>query len=512
MYTNYTTSCSAGTLNYSVASGPLNPYPVHAFPQKIANLIGEQHRNNEAPLSLIGSSVLGAMSGAIQDKVDVETLSGSFVPPIVWTLSVSASGSRKSTVDEMISRFFGVFEGQVSSTLKSAIATQMAKRVGWEAQMELVGKKMKSESESGKIIELQSELAKLFQEEPLLINIPRILYQDATPEALYKGLMKWPSGMVSSSESGALFSSRTFNNLPQFNRLWDGKENHRIDRVSSESFVVENPRLTISLMVQPKTFLQFLDGKGRLARDSGFLARFLICQPENLAGTRYGYHHTGSWVHHEDFQTRMLDILFGGVTPLGKPVERKKLKLSKDAYAVLKQFANLVETNLGFGQYLCDVPDAASKLAENASRMAALFHYYQDEGEEISAEIMRRATEICGWYMDEFKRLFAEKIVMPLEFQDADAIELCLRRFSDTNPGMNVLKKYLFTHGPNAVRSKARLDLALYVLSQRGRVDVQKINNKFIVLLNPQYFPAVNQVPYQNGYVMQNFMPRVDRY
>ena len=384
-----------GSASHPIDNNSQAAYPVYLFPKKLGDLIDEQHRNNEAATSMIGTSIIGALSGAIQDKIDVETLSGAFVPPIVWTLSIAESGSRKSTIDKMISKFFGVFEAKMPTILKSAMAIQTAKHMNWKADMERMEKGMKSKLAEEERETLQAELVQLLQNEPQLINLPRIVYQDVTPEAIYRGLMAWPSGMVSSSESGALFSSRTFNNLPQFNRFWDGGEDHRIDRISSESIVVKGPRLTISLMVQPKTFTEFLKGKGRLARDSGFLARFLVCQPERLAGYRFGINHTGSWIYQEEFQARMLEILEKGVSSSGGPAERQVLTLSPDARGKLKQFANMVEAELAHGEYLCDVPDAASKLAENASRVAALFHHYEGEKGSISADTMRRAVDLC---------------------------------------------------------------------------------------------------------------------
>ena len=101
-------------------------------------------------------------------------------------------------------------------------------------------------------------------------------------------------------------------NLGFFSERWDG-DDLRIDRASSESYIVESPRLTISLMVQEKTFAKFLSNQGSLARDNGFLARFLVCYPDSLEGSRFGRNATGSWEHHEAFQSRLLEILMSGI-------------------------------------------------------------------------------------------------------------------------------------------------------------------------------------------------------
>lgn len=485
-----------------VPSMPTPPYQPPPFvntsllPLSLAKVVYEQRSNNEAGEDMITLCLLSAMSGGFQDKIKVETLSGQFVHPIIWTFVISQSGSRKSTIERALTKFFTVFETRISEKLQAAKAEQAAAILVWHADMESLEKKLRSDPDDQEAAKLKEAIASMLQNEPAPIEDPRVLYQDTTMEGLLQGLRKWPSAMISSSESGSIFSSRAFSNLSQLNLFWDAIGDRYIDRVNRPSFILKDPKLTLSLMGQAGVVDDFLSGKGHLARDSGFLARFLVSQPQNLVGTRFNFFHSGSSEHTDQFQARMLELMLAGVTDNGKPVEPKILRLSSDARAALRHFANNVEADMGPGRYLCDVPDAASKLAENAVRVAALLHFYEGVEGDIPTETLIRATQLCSRYMEEFKRLFSPPPALPLEYQDAAAVESCLRKFSDLHQGTFCLpKKYLFTHGPNAVRKRARLDLALTVLVQQNKLQLQKVNRTMWVNLNPYFFPGASQQP-----------------
>ena len=122
--------------------------------------------------------------------------------------------------------------------------------------------------------------------------VPRLLYADATPEALAHALATgWPSGGVLSAEAGAVFGAHgmgqetILRNLALLNVLWDGGE-IAVDRRSKSSFQLRDRRLTFGVMVQPEALRGFIERAGALPRGTGFLARFLIAWPESTQGQR----------------------------------------------------------------------------------------------------------------------------------------------------------------------------------------------------------------------------------
>src|SRR5690606_31551671 len=146
----------------------------------------------------------------------------------------------------------------------------------------------------GKSVEAKrADLAALEHEEPEPPRVPRLVYGDATPEALTWGLAKgWPSGGVLSSEAGAIFGSHgmgresIMRNLAILNELWDGRPQSFDRRKEGGSFTVRGARLTVALQVQEATLREFFARSGVLARGSGFLARFLVSWPESTQGQR----------------------------------------------------------------------------------------------------------------------------------------------------------------------------------------------------------------------------------
>ena len=476
-------------------------YPIGAFPTKLQLVILEQYNNNEAALPTIGCSIIGALSAAIQDKGDVEVRPGTVKPYSINTLVIAGSGARKTTVDAMMMKAASCFEENAFLTLKPQHAKQKAQRLVWTADVERLEKQLcKGVADKDQLKLIQHKLGELYLNEPTQVPTPNILYRDATPEAIAKGLDAWPSAWLTTSEAGPLLSGRTMSNLGLFNSLWDG-DALTVDRASSESYVVERPRLTISLMVQEKAFARFLANQGSLARDIGFLARFLVCFPTPLEGTRFGLNATGSWPHHEAFQARLLEILMSTLPVDGVMPTREVLTLSDEARAALKDFTDQVERQLAPGQALHDVSDCASKIGENAVRLGALFHYYEGCKGPITSDTLLRAIEICKWHLLEFIRLFRESPELPPEIQDAMAVEKFLSDRLLTFPRANMVpKRYLLTYGPNSIRKKVRLDLALQVLSSEGKITVHRERKMYWVHLNPVFFPAVIPYAYQVNY------------
>ncbi len=89
-----------------------------------------------------------------------------------------------------------------------------------------------------------------------------------------------------SDEAGIIFDGYTLSELPFINKMWDGSV-LSVDRKNEPEQMIENARMTLSLMVQPGLFDRYMERKGSVARDSGFLARCLISKPATTQGKRF---------------------------------------------------------------------------------------------------------------------------------------------------------------------------------------------------------------------------------
>ncbi len=78
------------------------PYPLDALPPTIQAAVKEVAGFVKAPLPLVASSALGALSLAIQPHAEVKRAEGLAGPVSLFLLAIADSGERKSTCD----RFF----------------------------------------------------------------------------------------------------------------------------------------------------------------------------------------------------------------------------------------------------------------------------------------------------------------------------------------------------------------------------------------------------------------------
>ncbi len=171
----------------------------------------------------------------------------------------------------------------------------------------------------------------------------------------------------------------------------------------------------------------------------------------------------------------------------------KTLEFSPNAKVLWVDFANHVEHHLNPGGMYCEVRDAASKTAENVARMAALFHVSEGRSGEIQADSVNQALQICEWYLGEFKRIFAPAPPIPQEQLDAMSLDAWLRSNYATRGEYRIKRNVLCQIGHGAIRSKARLDSALAILAQLGRIRLlqgAKERDRWVEL-------SVNSQPYQ---------------
>jgi putative DNA primase/helicase len=301
----------------------------------------------------------------------------------------------------------------------------------------------------------------------------------------------WPSGGVVSAEAGIVFGAHgmgkdsVMRNLALLNVLWDGG-NLTIDRRTTESFTVRGARLTVALQVQEATLRSFFDRSGGLARGTGFLARFLVAWPESTQGFRPFTEAPANWPALAAFNKRIAAILEqpapvdenGGLNP---PL----LPLTAEAKMAWVAFHDAIESELASGGELYDVRDVASKTADNAARLAALFQVFDGAGGAIGAEAFESASRIAAWHLNEARRFFGE-LALPAELADAARLDswlldYCRRQKTNIVPRREVQRNVTPVH----LRQKAVLEDALRELVEAGRVLLVQDGRRKEIHVNP---------------------------
>jgi putative DNA primase/helicase len=168
----------------------------------------------------------------------------------------------------------------------------------------------------------------------------------------------------------------------------------------------------------------------------------------------------------------------------------KVLKLSPAAKAAWIGFSNQVELQLGADGRFCDVRGAAAKTAENAARIACLFHVLQHGTEgEVGLEDFNSAKAIAAWHLGESVRFFGE-IAMPPELAAAARLEAWLVDFCRRNQVAVVPAAAVQKSGPSRLRAKADVEAALAELAVLQRVRVLKQGRAKSYAMNPAILDA----------------------
>ncbi|MET7012926.1 YfjI family protein [Uliginosibacterium flavum] len=466
------------------------PYPLDALPDSIRYAVEEVAGFVKAPLPLVASSALAAVSLAAQAHVDVKRAEKLTGPTGLFLLTIADSGERKSTCDGFFTKPIREYEDAQAEAAKSLKRDHAAATEAWEAKNAGLKEQIRALAKSGKATDgIEKALRDLEHEKPDALRIPRLLYADATPEALAYGLGKqWPSAGIVSAEAGIVFGSHgmgkdsAMRNMATLNQCWDATPLN-IDRRSSDSFTVRGARLTVALQVQEATVREFIGRSGALARGTGFLARFLVAWPDSTQGFRPFSEAPADWPCVSRFHQRLAAILEmpapidadGALNPIMLP-------LSPDAKVAWIAYHDAVEAELARGGELCDIRDVASKSADNAARLAALLHLFEGGDGAISAEVFNGASRIAAWHLSEAKRFF-NALAMPAELANACRLDTWLIACCTREQSCSVGKNHARQHGP--LRDGTLLDAAIHELAQLDRVRLIKDGRRSSIQVNP---------------------------
>jgi hypothetical protein len=465
-------------------------YPVDALPPIIRNAVLEVQAETKAPMALVVSVVLSAVSTACQNSINVCRPNIPASSCSLNVLIIALSGERKSAVTKMIFQAVREFQEREAEKSKLKLKEYNAKLAAWNIGQKVILAAMeKHEKKHGPNDQLTLRLIEHVAKEPQKPLIPKLLYSDVTPEALLYGLSEWPSAGLISDEAGSVLNGRVTNDLGTLNKLWDGTT-QSTDRRGAGSIVVKEPRLTVLLAIQEKPLRQFLDRRGDEARDMGFLARYLVACPDSTQGTRFIGHQIQSTEYLAKFHDRITAILNKNAADVEQGSFIKHiLGFMPDAELRWVKAYNNIELDMAPGGYLSDINEYAAKIAENIARMAALFHFFEGGIGDISLDAVNRAVTVCEWHGAEFKRLFSLQSAIPIEQADAQLLERWLFDFVWKTGRTWIKKNEVRQCGPNTLRNKVRLDNAInfLILGNKIYIGVDNKKGKYINLY-PQHF------------------------
>jgi putative DNA primase/helicase len=465
------------------------PYPMDALPDDLRATVGEVQAFVKAPVAMVSTCAITALSVVIQGVADIRRASKLEGPSSLFSLIIADSGERKSTLDNFFSKAIRNYEDEERDRLAEAVKENRAAIATWAAKREGLLAAIKDAGKCGKsTADIEAKMRDHEKREPARLLVPRLTYSDATSEALAWGLHDaWPTAGLLSSEAGTVFGGHSMGgdsvlrNLALLNQLW-GAETVRIDRRTAPSYILKDVRLTVGLQVQEAAFRSFLEKTGTLARGSGFMARFLVCWPGSTQGTRTFKEAPATWPALARYHERMTELL-QRQRGIVKGIIPGMVDLSDEAKVLWIKFHDTIETELASKGTLFDVRDVASKVADNAARLAVIFHVFETGSPvgPVAERHMAGAIRVAAWHLKESQRFF-EELAQPQEIADAARLEGWLVS-ECSGRGSPPTRRHAQQYGP--VRDSKRLGAALSVLADLGRARETSVLKRKVIEVNP---------------------------
>lgn len=295
---------------------------------------------------------------------------------------------------------------------------------------------------------------------------------------------------IASDEAGQFFSGHTMKSdtrnsaLGTYTKLFDDGS---IERTRSKANLngsgrAYDVRLTINLQGQREVLVSTL--KDSVMRGQGFLPRFILAIPENLAGTRFKDVTQQSLDANSDlrllgFWARCTELLISG--ELNQNV-RRVLAMNEQAKMVYLQFYNEIERLQAKGQCFEYLQAFASRASQLARRLATVFAFFEGKT-EIDEEVLLGACTIIRHSLNEWLRYIdiesadesnAERLIKWL-------IAQCYKEGSERLEYSDAQ-----TSCPRPMQKDGGLfKIALQQLEDTNHIQIEMVKRKRYVALNP---------------------------
>ena len=404
------------------------PYPVSAL-GPLGEAVAAVQGMTLAPFAIPAGSALAVASLAVQGFVDVETLNGAR-PVSLYVLTVAESGERKSSCDAPLMMALRSFEKTEAKAQREELESWKNDCAIWKGERDsILGevRKAKGEKKTAATADLRA-----LGGEPIAPSSTDRTVTEPTFEGLTR---KFAEGMptlgIFSDEGGqflggfAMAKDNRQKTLAALNDLWQGNPIRRT-RAGEGSITLDGRRLAVHLMVQPGVARFFMADP--MTGDTGFLPRFLICEPSSTIGTRLQ-----SKMH---FNPAALDAFGGRLhqilnTPLPMDLETRELvprllPLSPGARELLAAYSDQVELEQAPDKRFAYVKGYASKSAEQAARIAGVLTAWSDlNAPEVTLGTMADAITLAAFYLSEAVRL-VDAATVSAEIEKAEKLRVWL--------------------------------------------------------------------------------------
>lgn len=450
-------------------------YPIHALPRLARNAIQAISEHVQAPIAMTAQCIIGAMSHIAQAHVNApDPFKAQGEPCGLFLLTEGQSGSRKTTSRNLADRAIVDHERRLYENYQNKLEQWRSLLAGYD----------------------KKDKAVFLADNPPPYD-PITRYSDITLESLaglfIDGVIK--NASISSDEAGQFFSGHTMKSdtrnqaLGGYAKLFDDGS---VERTRSKSNLngsgrAYDGRLTFNLQGQHEVLSDAL--KDPVLKGQGFLPRFILTIPENLAGTRLqdsSHKRRDANLDQRliDFWNRCTYLLDESTLPSTtnqSKVERTVIHTNDEAKILEIEFYNEIERLQAKGQLYEYLQAFASRASQLARRLATVFAYF--EGLDVidyktlsgACNVIRHSLGEWARYaeIETIKENEAEKLVNYLLTKCKEGKTHCLH------------KTISMKGAPSHLRKVKEFDRILSELIEFNYVRLVTINRSTYIELNP---------------------------
>lgn len=421
----------------------------------------------QASLDMVGLTMLGTLAILAQGRYDVRLPYGAVRPLSLNVCIVNDSGEGKTAVENKIMAPLKQLQAEEYRRYQARQVTYQRDLDQWQLEHDILRQKVRSiVSKNGGIAQKEKQALREHHElRPTPPRPFRLLYPNTTLEALFVGLSEAvPTAALATDEGEMFFQSAVSRGRGHISRVWGGDDTI-ITRATKPDIVLHNARVSTLLMIQPGILNAHLTPADR---DSGWLARFIVCAPAPMRGSRrYNLDEQQPGEAWQAAEARLTALARQNLVLTHAPdTPREVLQFTPAAAQCWVQLANEVEIEMGPGRRFQDCPDHAAKLTDNIARVAALLHLFEEAEGDISEATLRMAIELCSYFSLHFQQVMMPP---PQEVQDAHLLNTWfneLRQFNNRILRYNDVRQ----RAPSPLRNKKRLREAIDVLLAHNEI------------------------------------------
>jgi replicative DNA helicase len=356
-------------------SGKPPVFPAHRFPPWINAYVVAMAEAVQVPVDLPAMLVLSALATAAGARAYVEIKPGYQEQLNLYTATAMAPGARKTPVfmrvtAPLMDHEQSAIEAASPEVAEAKVRLGIAKAAAAKAQLEAEKASPDARDEAAHFAAAQALMAEAIT----VPTVPRLLVDDATPEALTSLMAEQGGRIAMFSDEGEVFSmmagrySSKGPNLAVYLKAHVGSR-IRVDRKGREPELVKKPALTLGLTVQPVVLSQLLAIEG--ARGRGLLGRFLWSVPPSNVGYRRSDPEPVPADVDALFDTNMRAL----VATLAEWTDPLPLVFTPEATTALMRYQDSIEPRLRDpGGDLAHIADWAGKIVGHVARIAGLLY------------------------------------------------------------------------------------------------------------------------------------------